>query len=186
MAGRLIMLNGTSSAGKSSIVNEFVSIAPELYLKFGIDQALNCLPKHYFEQPLWNEVMGRSNSSGPIGDQLMFAMNSAIKSLLDCGFNVIADHVIIEESWLRHITEVFQPYEFYLVGVHCAKEVIAQREIDRKNRTLGSALLQYDQVHKGINYNLILDSTNATPMASAKKLLEAIQAQGRSCQMENL
>lgn len=175
MPGRLIVLNGTSSAGKTSIINDFVSIAPELYLKLGIDNALNFLPKHYFDQPLWNEVMGKSNQAGPLGDQLMAGMNQAIKGLLDSGFNVIADHVIIEDGWYQDIQNTFKDYEFYLVGIFCPREVIAKREIERKNRTLGSAELQFDVVHKNKNYSLTLDSSQASPKESAQKILAFIE-----------
>lgn len=174
--GRLLLLNGTSSAGKSSLIKEFVRLAPELYLKHGIDQTLNFLPEHYFQQPLWDSVMGKSNQSGPLGDSLMLAMNSSIRVLLESGFNVIADHVIISDLWVDHARTEFAGFEAYFIGIFCRKEIIAQREIERKNRTLGSALLQYETVHRDQNhkiraYDLTVDTSDITPTEAAEKIL---------------
>ncbi len=182
--GRLILLNGTSSAGKSSLIKEFVRLAPELYLKHGIDQTLNFLPEHYFQQPLWDSVMGQSNRSGPLGDSLMYAMNSSIRVLLDMGFNVIADHVIISDAWLEHTRHELSAFDVYFIGIFCRKEIIAQREIERKNRTLGSAILQFDVVHKDHNgqdrkYDLKIDTSDLSPTEAAQKILAFLEGNPR-------
>jgi chloramphenicol 3-O phosphotransferase len=176
---RLLILNGTSSAGKSSLIKEFVRLAPQLYLKHGIDQTLNFLPDHYFKQPLWNTVMGKSNEAGPLGDAMMCAMNSSNRVLLEKGFSVIADHVIISDLWLDHAKTEFKNFDAYLIGIHCRKDIIAQRELERKNRTLGSAILQYDVVHKNRNYDLIIDTSDITPTEGAESILQFLASSPR-------
>ena len=170
--GRLIMLNGTSSAGKTSILNHLQMKLPGLYLFAGLDKFLNFLPETYFKQPLWNEVMGLSNKSGPLGDQLISGMHHSIKALLDQGHNVLADQVFIEQSWIVEAADLFCNYNAYLIGIYCPKAVIEQRERDRKNRTLGSSALQFDVVHKWLKYDFSLDSSLNTPEKNADLILE--------------
>ena len=54
--GKIILLNGTSSSGKTSIAKELQRISDEPYLQLGIDNFINLLPKRYFGiEPADNE-----------------------------------------------------------------------------------------------------------------------------------
>jgi len=48
-SGYIIILNGTSSSGKTSIVNALQNILEEPYLEAGIDKFIWMLPEHYFD-----------------------------------------------------------------------------------------------------------------------------------------
>jgi chloramphenicol 3-O phosphotransferase len=178
--GKLIMLNGTSSAGKTSIVNCLHGRLPGLTLNLGLDKFLNTMHERWFLQPQWNDIMGKSNASGLQGDQLISGMHHALEGLLRRGHTVISDHVLIEKSWVAEAGKLFSGHVAYLIGVHCPVEVIEQRERDRKNRTLGSARLQFDVVHKWIHhcggYDLELDSSVSTPEASAERILQFLES----------
>ncbi len=173
--GQLIMLNGTSSAGKTSILAELQRKLPELYLLAGLDKFLNFLPESYFKQPEWNEVMGLSSQSGPIGDRLISGMHRSIKSMLDAGNNVLSDQVFINSNWVAEAASLFSGYNAYLIGILCPVEVIEQREKDRKNRTLGSSALQFSVVHQWTEYDFSLDSSLNTPERNAEIILEFLK-----------
>src|SRR5574341_125797 len=94
--GTIILLNGASSSGKSSIVKSLQTILEEPYLDAGLDRFLWMLPERYLERPLWDEVLGLAVEASPVGRQLVSAMHYAIAMLSQRGSHVIADHVLVE------------------------------------------------------------------------------------------
>jgi chloramphenicol 3-O phosphotransferase len=56
--GTIIILNGTSSAGKTSILTALQSILAEPYLHAGLDTFCKMLPLRYLWGPEWAEVLG--------------------------------------------------------------------------------------------------------------------------------
>jgi len=45
--GKIILLNGCSSAGKTSLVKEIQNLSDEFWLTFGIDDLLDAMPDKY-------------------------------------------------------------------------------------------------------------------------------------------
>jgi len=67
MPGTIILLNGTSSSGKTSIVKALQDSLEEPYLVMGIDRFIWMLPKRYLNSPLWDEVLGLLTEPGRRG-----------------------------------------------------------------------------------------------------------------------
>lgn len=179
MQPKLILLNGTSSAGKSSIVKCLQQKLQKPYLDMGLDKFLYMLPDHYLKQPLWDEVWGHAKCKGELGNRLMSGMHNSIRTMIDGGNLVIADHVLIEKNWASELAELFHDQPAYFIGVHCPLEILEKREADRKDRTLGSARAQFSIVHQWCEYDLTLDSSIATPEKSADMIIEFL-ASGKS------
>ena len=99
--GTIIILNGTSSSGKTSIVKALQPILEEPYLDAGLDKFLWMLPERYLEGPLWDDVLGLADRAGLVGPRLVAGMHQVIAALSIAGNNVIADHVLVETDWLR-------------------------------------------------------------------------------------
>ena len=171
MKPQLILLNGTSSAGKSSIVKCLQEKLQDPYLDMGLDKFLYMLPHHHLKQPLWKEVWDHT-SAGEVGNRLMSGMHHSIKSMIDRGNLVIADHVLIEKSWVAELADLFHDQSAYFIGVHCPLDIVVQRELDRKDRTLGSARAQHPIVHQYAHYDFSIDSSTMTPEKSADQILE--------------
>jgi chloramphenicol 3-O phosphotransferase len=161
--GRIIILNGTSSSGKTSIVRALQEILDEPYLDAGIDKFIWMLPKRYLDRPLWDEVLGLADKSGRVGHQLMSGMHHAIAALSRAGNNIIADHVLVEPQWLQECISLFSDLPALFVGVRCPLDVIERREQARKNRTLGQARAQFDIVHAHGIYDLEVDTSISSP-----------------------
>lgn len=51
MAGRIIYLNGTSSAGKTSIALALQDVLDESFLRIGVDTFIGMLPRRMFTTP---------------------------------------------------------------------------------------------------------------------------------------
>jgi chloramphenicol 3-O phosphotransferase len=165
--GTVIVLNGASSAGKSSLLAEVQQALQAPFLDAGLDKFLWMLPAPYRRAPLWAEVMGKADAAGPVGHQLVKGMHRAIAALSQAGSHVIADHVLIEPAWLAHCAETLAGLPTLFVGVVCPLPVLVQREQARGDRTLGQAALQHALVHRGARYDLVIDTAQMSAAEGA-------------------
>ena len=173
--GTIIILNGASSSGKTSIVKALQDILEEPYVDAGLDRFLWMLPGRYLERPLWDDVLGLADHAGPVGHKLVAGMHQAIAALSMAGNNVIADHVLVEPAWLRECSSLFSELPAYFVGVRCPLEVLEQRERARKNRTWGQARAQFELVHAHGVYDLEVDTSVYSPMDCARQIKERLE-----------
>ncbi|HYF75926.1 MAG TPA: hypothetical protein VD973_02250 [Symbiobacteriaceae bacterium] len=170
MTGTILVLNGTSSSGKTTLLKAFQNLMDEPYVDAGLDKFLFMLPKRFLNDAgYWQQVM-EPTRSGPIGLQLIAGMHRSIAALAATGNHVVADHVLIDPRWLRDCAEVMAPLPAYLIGVRCPLAVVEQRERDRKDRTLGQARQQYDLVHAHGIYDFEVDTSAAGPDEAARAL----------------
>ncbi len=157
--GKIIILNGTSSSGKTTLIHGLQETLEEPFLEMGLDKLIWMLPRRYFNQPLWDDVLGRADRAGEFGHQLVYGMHRAIRTLAKSGLNILADHVLVEPNWVRDAAKCFAGLDAHLIGVHIDLLILEQRERDRKDRTLGQARKQYTKVHAhGIRYDFEVDS----------------------------
>jgi len=179
--GTVIILNGTSSSGKTSIVKALQEVLDEPYLDAGIDKFLFMLPKRYLNEPLWHQVFdylyadpinrtGLSIKAGPVGHRVIAGMHHSIAALARAGNNVVADHVLLERQWLKDCVEVLRGFRVWYVGVRCPLEVVEQRERERRDRTCGQARAQFDLVHAHGLYDLEVDTSISSPMDCALQI----------------
>jgi chloramphenicol 3-O phosphotransferase len=173
--GKIIILNGTSSSGKTSIVKALQDMLDQPYLDSGLDRFLWMLPKRYLERPLWDDVLGLASRAGKMGHRLVSGMHRSILALSKAGNNVIADHVIVEPSWLEACIDLFGELQAYLVGVRCPLEVLEERERSRRDRTLGQAKLQFELIHVHDLYDVEVDTSISSPEECALQIIERIQ-----------
>ena len=113
--GKIIILNGTSSSGKTSILHALQDVMDEPYLDVGIDKFIWMLPERYLERPLWDDVLGLASKAGETGYRLVHGMHETISMLSRVGWNVVADHVLVEESWLAECVSMSADLPAYLV-----------------------------------------------------------------------
>jgi chloramphenicol 3-O phosphotransferase len=176
MTSTIIFINGTSSSGKTSLIKALQSQLPEPYLDMGIDRFIWMLPSRYLNRPLWDEVLGKAHHSGPLGLALFSGMHHAIAASARRGLNIIADHVLIEKTWVDECSVLFADMNAYLVGLHCPLEILEQRERARQDRTLGQARAQFDIIHKHVTYDLELDTSKFNTEDCAEKTISRLKS----------
>jgi chloramphenicol 3-O phosphotransferase len=174
--GTIIVLNGTSSSGKTSIARALQDLFEVPYLDAGLDRFLWMLPRRYLDRPLWDEVLGLASEAGPTGHRLVAGMHQALVSLARTGNNVVADHVLVEPLWLRECAGLLAGLPAYLVGVRCPLEVLEQRERARRDRTLGQAAAQFPLVHAHGIYDLEVDTSVSCIDACARQIKERVES----------
>lgn len=80
------------------------------------------------------------------------------------GAGVIIDDVFLDGAVSQQRTsEHLEGLEVLWVGVHCAPDVAAARERARGDRPAGMAVGQAAAVHRGVVYDLVVDSSTASP-----------------------
>ena len=177
--GTIIILNGTSSSGKTCLLKAIQDSFQEPFLEVGLDKFIWMLPKRYLERPLWDEVLGKASYAGQTGHQLVKTMHRAILAISTVGNYVVADHVLVEPIWVKECAELFSEQPAWLVGVRCPLEVIEERERRRNKRTLGQARAQYELVHQHGVYDIEVDTSKLNPTECALKIRGEIQSQGK-------
>jgi chloramphenicol 3-O phosphotransferase len=166
-SGTIIILNGASSAGKTSLLKALQNTFDEPFLEAGIDKFIWMLPERYLDRPLWDDVLGQATQAGAMGHQLVLGMHRAIESLSRAGLNVVADAVLVEPAWWLDCAQRLADRPAFLVGLHCPLEVLEAREKARRDRTLGQARAQFEVVHGPGIYDIEVDTSVYTPEACA-------------------
>lgn len=183
--GTVIILNGTSSSGKTSILQAFQDLEERPFLDVGIDKFIWMLPKRYLNLPYWKQVFEYAYApddpyviseihSGALGDRLISGMHQTIAALARAGNPVIVDHVLLEERWLQECSHLFHCMNAYLVGVRCPLGIVEMRERGRKDRTLGQARAQFNVVHAHGVYDLEVDTSQLSPVECAAAIHDFI------------
>jgi chloramphenicol 3-O phosphotransferase len=140
--GVIVLLNGVSSSGKTTIARELVKRLPGFF-HFSIDDYDHVIEK----------MEDRDNERLiPVDTEIFFHRN--IKMFSDYGLSLIVDHVLHNPFTLQDFQSALSDYPLLLIGVHCPAEILEQRENTRGDRFAGLARRQLDLVHKGMKYDL--------------------------------
>lgn len=149
--GRIVLLNGASSSGKTTIAQSIAEAMPDFF-HFSIDDFDHVIEK------MEDRAKGKLI---PIETELFF--HRTIRIFSDQGVNIIADHVLINEASKRDFFETLSTYSVLCIGVKCPLKVLMERERERGDRTIGLAQAQYEVVHTNMRYDLEID-TNDVPI----------------------
>ena len=176
----IVVLNGTSSAGKTSLAKALQRRWDGPLLAVGIDTVVFALPGRWLNPPHWHEVFVYTGSgdalritAGPVGDRLVAGLHRSVAALADQGFDVVVDHVLLSPSWVADAAGAFGDRPALSVGVRCPLAEVVRREIARAARTLGQARAQFDVVHAYTGYDLEVDTSLADPDTCAAAGLAA-------------
>jgi|GEM_PF-287230 len=181
----VIFLNGTSSAGKSSIAKQIQELSPRPFIHTGLDDFALMLPSSYIihgeraEQGY--QFIHASGPSvtiemGPVAKQLAKVKHQSMKSFLEHGFSIVVDELLLTEEEFQEYVELFQDYRVLFVAIKPPLEVIEEREKARGDRILGLARGHYNLTHQGKTYDLIINSSEMTPEESAQVILQSLSS----------
>ncbi|MET3851484.1 AAA family ATPase [Paenibacillus sp. OAE614] len=177
--GLIVLLNGTSSAGKTSISMELTNQKEILFHHLSIDDFYhnyndfinNKFPDSKPVRKLDDEVIGQI-----IFDPIISMYYATIKLFSEMGLNVIVDTVIENDKWFNDYLDVLFDYPTLFVGVICSKEELARREQIRGDRKIGLAASQFDKVYSFNEYDLEVNTEELSPTECAEKILSLIKS----------
>lgn len=94
MTGRVVMVNGTSGAGKTTTCAAFARRAPEPYLMFGMDLLVGTLfPARYTMFGTMKDQGYTPTAYGPVCMQAIAAMHEMIAAAARIGQNMVVDQL---------------------------------------------------------------------------------------------
>ena len=160
----VILLNGPSSAGKSSIARQ---IEGELKLRevpsavISLDDYLSMSP----DEPIWEDDVF----------EVMPRMCADISAGLGEGKILIVDHVITSPRIYEALLGAAAGHGMKTVMVTCPLEVLRSREAVRADRFPGSAEASLEYLYPREGYDLCLDSGGTPPEELAGEILQFLQ-----------
>lgn len=140
----VILLNGTSSSGKTTLAAALQMAVPEPLLYVSNDKFIFMTPDHVLK----DDAM-RPKVLLP----LLSAFHRSLPLIAGCGFPMIIDHVIERWDWMDEIVEAMRGFDVYFVKVECPLEELERREIARGDRQVGFAKMQLEWVHRYGEYD---------------------------------
>jgi chloramphenicol 3-O phosphotransferase len=187
--GNLIILNGTSSAGKTTIAKELQRIMDEPYLHMGNDQFF----AHHRPDSLLTISDGSEHSAvdgwlavfqndrfvsltvGPVALRWLAGMYRAMAAWSESGNHLVGDVVLHNAAILRAAAAVFHPLPAWLISVYCPLEVAEERERERtERRAEGGARVFFEGVYRHGIADLLVDSATCSPQACAEQIKQHV------------
>ncbi|MFB7176788.1 chloramphenicol phosphotransferase CPT [Streptomyces sp. NPDC056257] len=172
MTTQVIMLNGGSSSGKSGILRCLQAVLPQPWLAAAVDSLVEAMPASLRASDAGIEFA--ADGGVQIGSEfrrLEAAWMAGVAATARAGAPVIVDDVFLggaasQERWRKALDGL----DVLWVGVRCGSTVAAAREIARGDRTPGMAASQAEQVHRGVVYDLEVDTTRTESLDCARAI----------------
>ena len=186
--GTVIFLNGTSSAGKTTLAHALQELLPQPYIHVALDQFRDGLPDKY---------RGLNSPAGSMGDlglnvvpiidvekpytairfgqegkKMLRGMRRAMAAMVLSGNNIVVDDIILSDEFLSDYLEVFSDLKVIFVGVRCPKDAINEREGARPGRFPGTAIGHFDICHAHDHYDVEVDTSVQCPAQCAQAIID--------------
>ncbi|MBR4458652.1 MAG: AAA family ATPase [Clostridia bacterium] len=161
MEKRIVLLNGPSSSGKSTLSGALKAlIARELsrtYEVVSVDDFMKTDPMETIYEDDVYEISGD--------------LCARVREAAEACDGVIVDHVITSERIFLQLREAVRAYGLCTVHVTCAPEILARRERERGDRCPGSAASSTEYLYPKEGYDLTVDTGIRTPEENARIIL---------------
>jgi chloramphenicol 3-O phosphotransferase len=185
----IIILNGASSSGKSSLAKELQNQLSQPYLHIGIDTFITMMPDKcnaldgskrisdgfYWASTRQDEQPLLTIQRGAYGHRINQLYRSTVKHFADSGFNVIVDDVMNGQQEQVQWQQALEDHQVTYVGVFCDEDILNEREKNRDDRQCGTAIEQARRVHVGVGYDVIVDTSQSSANECADRIVLSMQ-----------
>lgn len=183
--GTIIALNGPSSVGKTTLARLLQETLPRPFLRLALDELIQMMPAHTNQ---WDPPFPEKSAADQFPSGFCFVREASaggetslrlhlglyaqrvaesLHPLAAClahqGLDVILDTVMLDPAEMETLKQALGPGVLLVrVGLCASLTTLEQRELERGDRTPGSARWQAERVHSGQNYDLFFDTDQST------------------------
>lgn len=165
--GRIIFLNGVTSAGKTSIVEALQDREDVFFYVVANDLFQEMVGERYLRDNYWKYL-----------SEVIIMMYHSAKLYSDMGKNVIIDGILVEREELKphylRLLEILKDNPLDIVEVHCPLEVCRQRNIIRGDRYENQSQEQYEIIAKDIRYSARVDTSACSAHECADQIIREL------------
>ncbi|NTX29237.1 AAA family ATPase [Burkholderia pyrrocinia] len=165
--GTIVVLNGPSSAGKSTLAKYLCENVVEHHLHIELDAFRNMEPANYWDVEKQMTLVRVA--------ALCRAINATAATFSRHGQDVIVDHVLSSDAW-HYMLEDLVGLPVFIVGVFCSLEILIEREHTRGDRKIGLAKSQFDSIHASRHYDHVVDTSSSSVSDCAQSVLEWLRS----------
>lgn len=181
MPVNVIILNGPSSAGKTSLGRALQNLLETPYLLVQMDAFLEMLPPwmaNHSDAFAFKHLEGQNPpqveiTTGVYGQRLMKGMRDFVLTLADAGHALIVDDVMLDGEQTDYQSLLCE-HTVRFVGVSADLSTLEDRERQRGDRDIGQTRWQHKRVHEKCDYDLEIDTTNISPEEGAQRVKRAL------------
>ena len=159
MVGKIIILNGASSSGKTTLARELQSQYSAAYLLCSLDAFWDMTPY---------KIPAGSNNF----PKIKLAMAKSVRALAETGHNVIVDIVFCGQKTYQEFSNILADFSVSFIKVDCPLYELEERELARGDRPHGLAQSQIKSTHDGVAYDLIIDTAANSPRQCAEIIIK--------------
>ena len=168
--GRIILLNGASSSGKSTLADSLQTALDQPFLHVSSDLfvAAGMLPPRRDDGgpfDWWHQVRPR----------FFAGFHRCLPAFALAGNDLIVEHVIEFAGWRAELAVLLADLDVFLVGVHCAPDELDRRERLRGDRRIGEgrAHVEVNGIHTFGPYDFEIDTTAGVTARTTAAVLSA-------------
>jgi len=166
--GRILLLNGPSSAGKTTLAWELQTKAPDYWYWLPLDCFLDAVPSQ-----LWDKNEGE-------GFRIAFDFHhDCAKLISDQGKDIIVDTVLCGRDAFVSLEKKLDGYPVVMVKVICPVEELKRRELARGDRDIGLAASQANIMAPLNTYDLIVDTYTQSTEECARRIMDLLANPGK-------
>lgn len=177
--GRMILLNGASSSGKTTLARAVQAKIDSPFLHLSIDHLRDSgvLPTARIKagEFAWREMR----------EAFFNGFERSLLAYLREGNDLVVEHIMESESWLHRLARRLAGQDVFFVGVRCDVAELERREVARGDRPIGDARRDFHTIHAYCSYDMDVDGSVAADI-NAGSLITAWRARCRPSVFENL
>ncbi len=146
--GKIIILNGVSSSGKTTLAKALQNVLAEEYLVLGIDDIIGMMPAGLPRTGVEDAVR-----------KCQTILHKFVRSLSDMGYNVIVDNIILSAfGTLEECVSCLYEYPVMMVHVVCPVHELRRREQERGDRSVGNGESQIADLVPKDTYDVVVNT----------------------------
>ncbi|MBE5784128.1 MAG: chemotaxis protein [Clostridiales bacterium] len=162
--GRIIFLNGVTSAGKTSIVEALQDRDDVFFYVVANDLFQEMIGEKFLRENYWKYL-----------SEVIILMYHTAKLYSDRGKHVLIDGILVERDEIKphyqQLKEIMKENPLEIVEVYCPLEICRQRNIARGDRYETQSEEQHALMAKGIDYRMRVDTSVLTPEQCADRIV---------------